>query len=247
MLSKAICEISALNKKAVGVPDSSKLIPRAKSCTLRGQELVCWRSQLEQAQAPARFTIKLISLTTIFYKCFTQTVRGCREHLWTQYYHEGKKSSCRSQHQNVWQRPRFPGLALRNTAVSHNTLRLRLPDAAAQLKKCTNQPTNVKFLNPPLATGWFRLSKASILLKIICALVAWAGKLWKWTEKFLLSGAAPPWPHVACVWHTFIFLVTQGYLWHTRDMYLYEYFAKNYKKKKKPMREAPKCSLRDVS
>lgn len=29
MLGKAICEISALNKKAVGVPDSSMLIPRA--------------------------------------------------------------------------------------------------------------------------------------------------------------------------------------------------------------------------
>lgn len=39
MLGKAICEISALNKKAVGVPDSSMFTPRAKFCTPAGQEL----------------------------------------------------------------------------------------------------------------------------------------------------------------------------------------------------------------
>lgn len=59
------------------------------------------------------------------------------------------KSSCRSQHQNMSQRLCFLGLALCNTVVSHNALRLRLPDVAAQLK--TNKPTHKSEVsNPPL-------------------------------------------------------------------------------------------------
>lgn len=150
MLGKAICEISALNKKAVGVPDSSMLIPRAKSCALRGQELVCWRSQLEQAQAPGWFTIKLISLTTIF----TNASRKPYEDAESTSEHSTitrTKSSCRSQHQNMSQRLCFLGLALCNTVVSHNTLRLRLPDVAAQLK--TNRPTNKCGVSKPSRDG----------------------------------------------------------------------------------------------
>lgn len=148
MLSKAICEISALNKKAAGVPDSSMLIPRAKSCTLRGQELVCWRSQLGQAQAPAGLTIKLISPTTNASRKPPEDAASTSEHSTIM----RAKSSCRSQHQNTSQRRCFPGLALCNTAVSHNTLRLRLPDVAARPKM--NKPTHKREVSKPsLVTG----------------------------------------------------------------------------------------------
>lgn len=130
MLGKAICEISALNRKAAGVPDSSMLIPRAKSCTPRGQEVVCWRSQLEQAQAPTWVTIKMTSLTTIFTNASGkpyEDAESVSEHSTI----VRAKSSCRSQHHNTSQRLCFLGLALCTVVVSHNTLPLRLTDVAA--------------------------------------------------------------------------------------------------------------------
>lgn len=122
------------------------LIPRAKPCTLQGQELVCRRSPLEQAQAPGWFTIKLINLTTIFTNASRkpyEDAESISEHSTI----TKAKSSCRSQHQNMSQRLCFLSLALCNTVVSHNTLRLRLPDVAAQLK--TNKPTHKREVSKP--------------------------------------------------------------------------------------------------
>lgn len=130
MLGKAICEISALNKKSCRCTRQLHAHPKGKSCTLRGQEVVCWRSQLEQAQAPTWFTIKLISLTTIFTNVSGkpyEDAESVSEHSTI----VRAKSSCRSQHHNMSQRHCFLGLALCNVAVSHNTLPLRLPDVAA--------------------------------------------------------------------------------------------------------------------
>lgn len=111
-------------------------IPRA--FTLQGQELVCWRFQVEQARAPAWFTIKLISLTTISANASRkpdEDAESISEHSTV----TRAKSSCRSQHQNMLQRLCFLGLVLCNTVVSHNALCLRLPDFAAQLKM--NKPS----------------------------------------------------------------------------------------------------------
>lgn len=93
---------------------------------------------MEQARAPAWFTIKLISLTTISANASRkpdEDAESISEHSTV----TRAKSSCRSQHQNMLQRLCFLGLVLCNTVVSHNALCLRLPDFAAQLKM--NKPS----------------------------------------------------------------------------------------------------------
>lgn len=91
--------------------------------------------------------------------------------------------------------PRCWGLPLCNMVVSHNTLCLRLPDVAAQLKmnKATHKCEDSK---ASLVMDTFRLSKASWKQSASGRLTSADREVLKAVEKFLI-GAAPPWSPVA--------------------------------------------------
>lgn len=123
---------------------------------------------------------------------------GCREDLWTQYYHEGKKLLQVTASEHV-----AKALLLRPSTLQHGSFTqhplFKTSWCGSSAKKWTKQHTNVKILkhllwrinldsakhpeNNPRASGRLTSADREVL---------------KAVEKFL-TGAAPLWPPVACL------------------------------------------------